>query len=207
MSLQSREVNGFECSDTDKSYLESLVNSLKKDLPKEDLVIEVANIVLEYERKPVNGLIRDVVSDIECHLGIYESRIRDFEPRNDIDYKTGVKYFIDLLNTLRTLENFILPASIYNTYIRWLYYNNEKIEVDVLYMDKWNYILYKDKHVFDFYISVVFNQSFASWDIDFKIEGEQKQRILSMINSGEISKPAMVEIVDYYKAEYYRNKK
>lgn len=207
MSLQSREVNGFECSDTDKSYLESLVNSLKKDLPKEDLVIEVANIVREYERKPVNGLIRDVVSDIECHLGIYESRIRDFEPRNDIDYKTGVKYFIDLLNTLRTLENFILPASIYNTYIRWLYYNNEKIEVDVLYMDKWNYILYKDKHVFDFYISVVFNQSFASWDIDFKIEGEQKQRILSMINSGEISKPAMVEIVDYYKAEYYRNKK
>jgi hypothetical protein len=209
MDSERREINGFKCSETDRNYLGSLKELLEKGLPKDRLGIEVLNVIQIYDRKPVNGLVRDVVSDLECHLGIYSqnNRIRDFEPRNDFDYTTGVKYFIDLLNTLQTSENFILPDNIYKTYIRWFYYENEKIEVDVLYMDHWNFILYKSKHAPDFYISVVFSQSFASWNVDFKIAGEQEQKLLSMINSGEMDKSIISDIVQHYKAEYHKNKK
>lgn len=209
MNPESREIKSFKPSETDKSYLDSLQDLLKKNSPKDRLTTEVANLITEYDRKSVNGLIRDVVADLECHLGIYSqnNRIRDFEPRNDIDYKTGIKHFIGLLNTIRTSDNFTLPENLYKTYIRWFYYENQKIEVDVLYMDLWNFILYKNKHAQDFYISIVFSQSFASWDVDFKIEGEKKQKIVSMINSGEIDKSIISDIVDHYKSEYHKRKK
>jgi len=206
MDSEKREIKGFKCYETDRDFLDSLIALLKNNPVKENLAVDIANIINDYEHKPVNGLIRDVVSDIECHLGIYKNRIRDFEPRNDFDFAIGVKYYTDLLNTIRTSENFILPDNNYKTYIRWLYYENEKIEIEVLYKDNWNFILYKNKHALDFYISIVFSQSFASWDVDFKIEGEYKQRVLTMIINGEISKSIMLEIVEYYKAEYYKNK-
>ena len=176
-------------------------------MSKKALGLALGNIIKDYEKKPVNGLIRDIVSDIECHLGIYENIIRDYEPREDFDYVFGIKYYLDLLNTIQSSNDFILPDNRYKTYIRWLYYEKEKIEVEVLIMDNWNYILYKSKDSKDYYLSVVFSQSFASWDKNYKIEGKHKAKVLSMIASGEINKSILTIIVDDYRAEYYKDRK
>ncbi|WP_088656088.1 hypothetical protein [Geofilum rhodophaeum] len=207
MDSKKREIKDFSCSETDENYINSLIELLKQDLSKDNLGIKVANVISDYKTKPVNGLIRDIISDIECHLGIYKNSIRDFEPSEDFDYKTGIKYYLDLLNTIKTSNNFILPDNKYKTYIRWFYYEKEKIEVDVLVMDNWNYILYKDKHSSDFYLSIVFSQSFASWDTDFKIEGGHKEKVLSMFESGVFDKLILTSILDDYKTEYYKNRK
>jgi len=206
MEIGKREIKDFKCSETDKNYVDSLIELLNMDFSKEELGDKVANIISDFECKPINGLIGNVISDLECHLGIYKNKILDYLQLKDFDYVKGIKYYNDLLNTIRTSNNFILPDNIYKTYIRWLYYEEEKIEVDVLVMDNWNYILYKSKNSLDFYLSIVFSQSFASWDVDFKVEGEQKQKVKSMHESGGINNSILSEVVDYYRTEYYKNR-
>lgn len=206
MNSEEKEMIELECSEADKNYLNLLLDLLQTNLTKDKLATEMVNLINDYEKKSVNGLIRDIVSDIECHLGIYKNKIRDVVPQNEFNYEAGINHYIDLLNRILTEKKITIPTKIYETYIRWLYYENQKIEVEVLFIDDWNFILYKSKQALDFYISILFSQSFASWSADFKIEGEQKQIILSMLDDGEISKATLLKVVAHYKAEYYKSK-
>ena len=206
MDINTQDIKGFECSETDNNYLITLISFLKSDLSKTDLGIEVSNLIKKHKRKPVNGLISNLVTDIECHLGIYNNKYSDFEHRKDFDYSTGLEFYIKILETIRTCSDFKLPDNVYKTYSRWFYYKEEKIEIEVLYKENWNYILYKSKSNLDFYLRIVFNQSFTSWDVDFKVEGEQHQMLLLAIQDNKINIELLTKVVEFYKSEHYKNR-
>lgn len=199
---KARRIENFTPSQTDIAFLNEINVLLKVSANKDDIKKQISTIISSFNKKPVNGLIRGVIYDIECHLGIFDDKHLDYRILQDVDYLAGIRHYTKLIETILTQSNFELPNNLYETYTRWLNIDKSKVEVTEIYTDNWNYILYGAKKNSDYYLSIMFSHSAASWDKIFKVTGEQKAKLVELLKN-KLNKPDLDLIVDFYRKKYH----
>src|SRR5690554_5708564 len=199
---KTRRIENFTPSQTDIAFLNEINALLKNSANKDEIKKQISTIISSYDKEPVNGLIRGIISDIECHFGIFDNKHLDYRVLKDIDYLAGIKHYTNITETILTQSNFDLPNNLYETYTRWIYVDKSKVEVTKIYTDNLNYILYGAKKNSDYYLSIMFSHSAASWDKTFKVTGEQKAKLVELLKN-KLNKPDLDIIVDFYRKRYH----
>ncbi len=196
------KITGLRLSNVEIEYIDSILEVLDETLSKEKIASQAKLVIDNYAKVPINGLIRGIITDLECHLGLYQSKINDFKFKGTATtFPRGIESFKELFNTVKKHTDFELPENIYQIYSRWILFNNERIEVETVLYDNWNYFLFKDKQLDDYYFSIMLNKSAAYWDKVFKVDESIKPNLKSAIKLGK--KKDISLIVDTLRSEYY----
>ncbi len=196
------KITDLNLSNDDNGYIDSIIEVLSRGLTKHDLAIHVKTIVEDYEKVPINGLIRDIITDLECHLDLYSSNTNDYRFKDKtFTFSEGIDRFIEILKLVKQNKDFELPDNIYKIYQRWIYFDDDRIEVEPLLFDNWNYYLFKDMQKDNYYFSIMLNVSAAYWDKVFKVSEVDKPNLKIAI--GLNKKDEISLIADRIRNEYY----
>ncbi|CAK1243182.1 unnamed protein product [Fructobacillus fructosus] len=171
----------LELTVNDRKSITRLLFLLKqRNIDKEDTVKRAKKILLKHRVKESNVYVSRVLEDFECHLGIYPI-IRDEYPRYDyrfadkvITYAEGLIHFYKIFQLLLSKENneAIRHTFLYTIYLRWIYFDNEKIEIREIDRDDWNYILMLAIAGSEMYIEVSLNIGAAYFSRLYKVDDE-----------------------------------
>jgi hypothetical protein len=186
-------------------YIKDLISVLQLGIQKNELAARVKEIIERNKRKPINGLLSRLITDLTCHLDIYESKTLDFKFREEeISSDEGIKIYLQSLRELRDKTDIEINDDIYKIYERWIYIGEKRIEIEILEHEHWNYNLVKDIASNDYYFSMVFNVSAASWSDVVKVTAELAPRLELAIKNKD--KNEINKIADELRNDYYRNR-
>jgi hypothetical protein len=199
-------ITGLKLSEDDRRFIDSILEIISRELPKSQLTIQVKPVIEKFHKSAINGLVRGIVTDLQCHLGLYKS--------NEIDYKfkdaafslgEGIAQLINVLKLVKQNTDFDLPDPIYQLFQRWIIFEEEKIEVEGLHADHWNYHLFKASNKDDYYFSIMLNVSAGYWVKVFKMNEEDKSILKAAIESNrdDVIKSMADKIRDDYYAGHY----
>lgn len=132
-------------STIDAEYISRLLGAIehKSDDTREKACVK--SIIVEFESKPVNGAVRNLVTQLECHLGIFESDTLgyvDIQPGIDSGTKWGK--LIEALRKAGTDE--FTFQELYRLYIKYITYDSNQIEVSEVCRENFGFILHKAVH-------------------------------------------------------------
>jgi hypothetical protein len=196
------KITDLNLNNDDNGYIDSILEVLSKGMSKTDLAIRVKTVVGNYNKVSINGLIRDIITDLQCHLDLYSSDTNDYRFKNNaFTFIEGIDRYIGILKLIKQNKDFELPDNIYKIYQRWIIFNNDRIEVEPLLFDNWNYYLFKDIKEDNYYFSIMLNVSAAYWDKVFKVSEVDKLNLKIAI---ELDKKDEINLIaDRIRNEYY----
>ncbi len=192
----------IQLSDNDNSYIDLILEILYAKLSKSVTASQIQSVVTTYQKIPINGLIRDIITDLECHLDIYSSDTNDYRLlQHTFTFSDGIDQYIEVLNSIKHHSNVELPNNIYKIYPRWIYWNNQKIEVMLLYEDHWDFQIFKEVNNDQYYLSVLFNASAVYWEKVTKVDEKDISKLKMSIHSNNVNEINF--IVDSIKKQLY----
>lgn len=192
-------VTNFNPSENDLRYINSVTRELESGITLEELQRNVAALIAEFEKVPINGLVRNKMLDVSCHLGIYQSKVMSYRfTAESVTQREGVQYLIQVLSLLKQSGSFEVPDNLYQLYRRWIVWEGQQIEVEELANDNWNYSVMRSKERDQLFIEVLNNRSAAYWDKLFLVDQEDYSVIETAIQQG--NKQILNNLADKYRA-------
>lgn len=192
-------VTNFNPSENDLRYINAVTSVLKSGVALEEMQRNVAALIEEFERVPINGLVRQKMLDVSCHLGIYQSKVMSYRfTAESVTFQKGVEILTEVLSLLKQSGSFEVPGNLYQLYRRWIVFEGRQIEVDELADDQWNYSIMRNKDNGELFIEVLNNRSAAYWDKLFLVDTEDCSVIEKAIQ--QENKQILNNLADKYRA-------
>lgn len=192
-------VNNFNPSENDLRYINAVTSVLESGVALEEMKRNVAALIEEFERVPINGLVRQKMLDLSCHLGIYQSNVMSYRfTAESVTLQKGVDILIEVLSLLKQSGSFEVRDNLYQLFRRWIVFEGRQIEVDELADDQWNYSVMRSKDNRELFIEVLNNHSAAYWDKLFLVDTEDCSVIETAIQQG--TKQILNNLADKYRA-------
>ncbi len=192
-------LTNFNPSENDLRYINSVTTVLKSDASREEMQRNVAALIEEFERVPINGLVRQKMLDLSCHLGIYQSNVMSYRfTAESVTHQKGVEILIEVLSLLKQSGPIEVPDNLYQLYRKWIVWEGQQIEVEELVKDNWNYIVMKSKEHGELFIEVLNSRSAAYWDRLFLVDTEDCSVIEKAIQ--QENKQILNNLADKYRA-------
>lgn len=160
--LANRQVPKEELNKNAPLVAQDLLQLLKKRLDKEKLKPEMESLLNKYKKEPALFLLRHDL--IYCHMrlltpgGSHDYRFKD----KVYTFDEGISYYIGKLETMLLTGQFVFNKneSIYELYLRRLFYKGDYVEVERI--DSCDaYVLYKDVSYDDYYFEVEFGSGIS----------------------------------------------
>ena len=147
-------------SKIDFKYLNELKNVLMNDNKN------YADELLEnYSKKPKNGLIIDIEKDIKGFYNIENNGKTILVVKNDFKDKSRNDLLHLIINRIDSINDgeFDFPESIYENKIIQIEYNREKINVNEIRREDFEYILFMDENG-NYYVNFLMGKTgFTQW--------------------------------------------
>lgn len=167
----------FSLSETDKDFISQLLDILESKREVKALQFESRKIIKYFDEKSVNGAIRSLTCQLECNLNIFESEtlsFKDLRPELSENEKR-LSIIVAFKEALKGNLNF---ENTYETYIKYVIYNSDKIEVTEIYRENFGFILFKAVNSNEYYLDVMKNHSFAYWSELARITPSDAEELL-----------------------------
>ncbi|MFM2018773.1 MAG: hypothetical protein RL007_2429 [Bacteroidota bacterium] len=192
-------VTNFNPSENDLRYINSVTRELESGISLEEMQRNITSLFAEFEKVPINGLVRNKMLDVSCHLGIYQSKVMSYRfTAESVTQQEGVEYLIQVLSLLKQSGSFEVPDNLYQLYRRWIVWEGQQIEVEELANDNWNYSVMRSQERDQLFIEVLNNRSAAYWDKLFLVDQEDYSVIETAIQQG--NKQILNNLADKYRA-------
>jgi hypothetical protein len=125
----------------------------------------VVALIKKYQAKPLNGLVRNWTTQLECLLDIFKSPTLSFEDlMPDLDQESRRRMIWDKFEKFLAGNFEDEDSEPYRIYTKYIIYNSKRIEVKELCRENFGFILFRAVDGNDYYLDVVLNQSFAYWN-------------------------------------------
>jgi hypothetical protein len=192
-------VTNFNPSENDLRYINAVTRELESGITLVELQRNVAALIAEFEKVPINGLVRNKMLDVSCHLGIYQSKVMSYRfTAESVTQQEGVEYLIQVLSLLKQSGSFEVPDNLYQLYRRWIVWEGQQIEVEELANDNWNYSVMRSQERDQLFIEVLNNRSAAYWDKLFLVDQKDYSVIETAIQ--QENKQILNNLADKYRA-------
>lgn len=194
----------MKLSEENRANIEDLLQALRRPLSKAQCAEEVRKTIDKHYGEPVLGTLSGVIGDLECHLGIFQSKTSQCEAKDsNLSFEKGLRYLTQSLREIKKGEVENIPPTLYFVQQKWIFIDDEKIEITLLRSSDWNYRLLKATGTNDYFFSLLLNRSAAYWNQLIKVDEALKPRLLQALQNDDPHE--MDEIADFLKNDYFRN--
>jgi hypothetical protein len=143
---------------------------MRSELTMSEKQEPLLTLIKQHETVSINGLIRDKVTNLACHYGIYVSEYMGFRLINpDINFESGESVLKDTLQILQQSGDIEVPENLYRFYQRRLEVDNKHLDVEEVFDDPWNFKIFKAADSEDYYVDILLNQSAAYYNKVVKV--------------------------------------
>jgi hypothetical protein len=142
----------------------------------------IAGLIKKYESKPMGGVVRNWVLQLEGLLDIPDDETHAFKDlRPDLDANAKLMMIRDTFEKFLNNE-FREGVRLYKYYTKYLIVDLQKIEVEEVCREDFGFILYRTVNGEDYYLDVLVNQSFAYWSENCKLLAADAEAFLKKPN-------------------------
>lgn len=161
----------------DTDFLQSLLALVDSSASPIELE-EVRSCIHTNESRPINGGIREWVTQLECVLGIFARdrwACRDLFPEKP----QAVKLEVLIAEGKKMLKGKYELERLFSLYPRFITVNALSIEVEELAKENYGFILYRAVETEIHYLEVVRNHSAAHWEETVLLTAEEADEFRS----------------------------
>lgn len=192
-------VANFNPSENDIQYIDDVLSILASSSTKEDMCNSLMTTIAQYERIPINGLVRNKMLDVSCHFSIYQSKEMSYRFAGaSVTHQEGIDLLLSVLSVLKQSGSIEVPDNLYQLYRKWILWEERQIEIEELADDNWNYSIMRSKEHGELFIEVINNRSAAYWDKLLLVDKEDYSIIETAIQQG--NKQILNNLADKYRA-------
>ncbi|MBK9069792.1 MAG: hypothetical protein IPL79_02100 [Myxococcales bacterium] len=177
-------------SPADLAYLDEVTDVLQRRGAKTSMAQAFAPIIERHRTVPINGIIRDVMTDVACHLGTYSSLSHAPVPLDEtMSFADGLDRLLAALGELRGINQlhdlppeegdavaWEPPARLYLLTWRKLAHNGQIIDVTELAQVPFHFVLLKAVEADVYYLAILKNHSAAYYEVIVRLDEAQAAR-------------------------------
>lgn len=195
-------------SKADLTYLDDVTVVLRRRADKATLAREIAPIIERNRTVPINGIIRDVMQDVACHLGTYSSRSHAPVPLDEtMSFADGLDRLLAAVGELHAINQlhdlpphegdavaWEPPARLYQLTWRKLAYDGETIDVTELAQVPFHFVLLKAVEADVYYLAILKNHSAAYYEVIVRLDEAQAAQARAALAARDL--PALGRLAD-----------
>ncbi len=160
-----------------------------KYLVTNDDVFSIKENLASHKKKQKSGIYSGIEFDVSGFYELEQTNIRSWVlcPKFQGLSRSRIKEL--LLNRINSINEgtIELPERLFEVKINRIDIDGRLVDVNEVCQQEWDYILYKSPYYKEeYYVNIVFEQSFASWEKNFKLS-ETEAEIAGRGNKEEIT--------------------